>query len=103
MLPSTKLKLREARVWLAFWNEATMNDQLVKENDERHKIWHQDIIPLIQQINPDLDAENEARLFTALANGLNLQATVHPNRTNILRASQTIHRYIEQLRKSLSD
>ena len=97
LLPLDKRRLQEARVWLAFWNTATTDAGLARENDERHDAWRQDLVPILAQINPNLDSDGEARLFIALVNGLNLQVAVHPSSKNRKDARQTLRAHIAGL------
>jgi len=97
LLPLSKGRLREARVWLAFWNLATTDAGLARENDARHEAWQRDLIPVLSQINPALDTAHEARLFIAMINGLNMHLAVHPSAKNKKEARQTLETHIAGL------
>lgn len=97
ILPLDALKLREGRVWMAFWNFATVDPRLAKENDARHREWYRALHPLLAEINPSLDTALEARIFIGLMNGLVVQTSVHPTVTNRKMARATLSAHIKSL------
>jgi AcrR family transcriptional regulator len=97
ILPLDDRRLQAARVWLAFWNIATIDEALANENDDRHHGWRRDLAPLMAEVNGNLDAEFEARLLIAAVNGLNAEVAVHPTATNKKHARRVLRTHIEAL------
>lgn len=97
ILPLDTLKLREGRVWMAFWNFATVDPHLAKENDARHRQWYEALHPVLREINPSLDVDLEAKIFIALMNGLVVQTSVHPTPANRKLARSTLSAHVKSL------
>lgn len=97
ILPLDALRLREGRVWMAFWNFATVDARLAKENDARHRQWYESLHPILKEINPKLDTDLEAKVFIALMNGLVVQTSVHPTPANRKMARATLRAHVQGL------
>lgn len=97
VLPLDALRLREGRVWLAFWNFASANPLLAEENDLRHRQWYASLHPVLKEINAKLDTDFEAKVFVALMNGLVVQTSVHPTPANRKMARATLKAHVRGL------
>ena len=96
-LPLDETRLREWKIWIAFWAAAAADGTLAKENDTRHNEWRASIRPLIRDIAPSADATREAEHLVGLVNGLGLEAAISPTRQNRARARETLARHLESL------
>jgi len=97
VLPLDAFRLREGRIWMAFWNFASIDAQLAEENDLRHKQWYTALHPVLAEINPKLDTDFEAKVFVALMNGLVVQTSVHPTPSNRKMARATLKAHVRGL------
>lgn len=76
-LPLDDRRLREWKVWLAFW-EASMNDKaLSAENHRRYTEWNSAIRHLLQPLSETASAD--AELLVTLIDGLGLGVVRHAN------------------------
>ena len=98
-LPLDALRLREWKIWIAFWSTAAADKRLAAENDARHSRWHKAMLPLIREIAPKSDKTFEADRLIGIVNGLGLQAAINPSKTNRSRAQETLARHITELAK----
>jgi AcrR family transcriptional regulator len=100
-LPLDAMRLREWKIWIAFWSAATTDKRLALENDARHDRWHRALTPLIGKIAPKLDAAHEADCLIGLVNGLGLQAAINPSRANKARALTTLTAHVAALGRAV--
>ena len=96
-LPLDEARLREWKIWIAFWAAAAADNTLARENDARHNEWRASIRPLICDIAPSADAAHEAERLVGLVNGLGLEAAISPTKQNRARARETLIRHLESL------
>ncbi len=97
MLPADEERLREWKVWIAFWSAATVDKTLAAENDTRHEAWADELANLIKAAAPSANATQEADLLIGLINGVGLHAAVNPTKENLDRARGLLRRHIEQV------
>ncbi len=97
LLPADQDRLREWKVWIAFWSAATVDNTLAAENDARHAEWAAELAELIEDAVPGKDANAEAETLVSLINGVGLQAAVSPTKANLSRARQLLRAHIETL------
>lgn len=97
MLPADDERLREWKVWIAFWSAATVDKTLAVENDARHKAWADELADLIKDAAPASNARQEADLLIGLINGVGLHAAVNPTKENLVRARELLQAHIEKL------
>ncbi len=97
MLPADEERLREWKVWIAFWSAATVDKTLAAENDTRHQAWANELADLIKDAAPASNAKQEADLLIGLINGVGLHAAVNPTNANLDRARRLLRGHIEQL------
>lgn len=98
-LPLDEERLREWKIWIAFWGAAAADIALAKENDARHDRWQEAILPLICEIAPACDAAYEAARLIGIVDGLGLQAAISPTAENRERARNTLVRHLKTLEK----
>jgi AcrR family transcriptional regulator len=73
-LPLDKPRMREWRVWLAFWAEAMNDPELAKENTRRYAEWRSMLSDLVSPLVANTaDADHEVDHLIALIDGLGLQ------------------------------
>jgi len=73
-LPLDALRMREWRVWLAFWAEAMNDPELAKENERRYAQWRNLLSDVVSPLVADSrDADREVDHLIALIDGLGLQ------------------------------
>lgn len=97
MLPADDERLREWKVWIAFWSAATVDKTLAVENDARHDAWADELADLIKDAAPASKARQEADLLIGLINGVGLHAAVNPTKENLVRARELLQAHIEKL------
>ncbi len=96
-LPLDEARLREWKIWIAFWAAAASDETLAQENDARHAEWRASIAPLVRDIAPSADADREAGRLVGLVNGLGLEAAISPTRQNRARACKTLAWHLDCL------
>ena len=75
-LPLDAARLREWRVWLAFWAEAMNDAELAKENARRYTEWRALLLEVVAPLRQDAaTAEREVDDLIALVDGLGLRIT----------------------------
>ena len=73
-LPLDAPRMREWRVWLAFWAEAMNDPKLAKENERRYAEWRSMLSDVVSPLVTDSrDADREVDHLIALIDGLGLQ------------------------------
>ncbi|MBI4932429.1 MAG: TetR family transcriptional regulator C-terminal domain-containing protein [Actinobacteria bacterium] len=80
-LPVDDTRRGEYRVWLTFWGQAMTNGALQAEHQRRYDAWHQLLTRLVRTAAPHIPAKraaNVAESLAALADGLGVQAIMHP-------------------------
>ena len=88
-LPLDEPRLREWRVWLAFWAESMNDAELAEENARRYAEWRE----LLQEVVGSLtrhgaQAEHEVAHLVALVDGLGLRLARHTEGDPALEAQQ---------------
>ncbi len=88
-LPLDKARLREWRVWLAFWAESMNDAELAEENARRYAEWRE----LLQGVVGSLtrhgtQTEHEVAHLVALVDGLGLRLARHAEGDLALEAQQ---------------
>ncbi len=88
-LPLDEPRLREWRVWLAFWAESMNDAELAEENARRYAEWRE----LLQEVVGSLtrhgaQAEHEVAHLVALVDGLGLRLARHTEGDAALEAQQ---------------
>lgn len=96
-LPLDEARLREWKIWIAFWGAAASDERLAAENDVRHEEWRASIRPFIREIAPSADADDEAARLVGIVNGLGLEAAISPTGPNRVRAREILERSLEAL------
>ncbi|MAB14067.1 TetR family transcriptional regulator C-terminal domain-containing protein [Parvibaculum sp.] len=96
-LPLDAKRLREWKVWIAFWSAAASNPELAAENDRSHQLWRKSLVPLIEALAPGTDAAREADILSGIADGLGLQAAVNFTPANRARARDTLAACVARL------
>ncbi|MEP0709312.1 TetR/AcrR family transcriptional regulator [Parvibaculum sp.] len=96
-LPLDDARLREWKIWIAFWGAAAADRTLAKENDDRHDRWRASILPFIREIAPSADAAYEAERLVGIVNGLGLEAAINPTSRNRTRVRETLARHLESV------
>ena len=97
MLPADEERLREWKVWIAFWSAATVDPTLAAENDARHEAWADELAEYVKGAAPSANAREEADLLIGLINGVGLHAAVNPTKSNLKRARSLLRAHIKQL------
>lgn len=97
MLPADDERLREWKVWIAFWGAATVDPILAAENDARHEAWASELAEYVGDAAPKSNAREEADLLIGLINGVGLHAAVNPTKSNLKRARSLLRTHIQQL------
>jgi AcrR family transcriptional regulator len=83
-LPLDDDRRAEWRVWLAFWDRGTVDDELGAENRRRLVSWRDLLRRLLSravelgEADPKLDLERECERIIAVVNGLGVQAMFTP-------------------------
>ena len=80
-LPLDDERRLEWRVWLAFWAQAAVDEQLRAENKHRYDEWREIIDRLLQQAVPELTGQERATRaaeLVVLVDGLGVQETLAP-------------------------
>ena len=77
-LPLDGPRLREWRIWLAFWAESMNDAELAEENGRRYAEWRALLLELVAPLAPDsTGAEREVAHLIALIDGLGLRLARH--------------------------
>ncbi|NIJ40322.1 AcrR family transcriptional regulator [Parvibaculum indicum] len=97
--PLDKRRLREWKVWIAFWAVAASTPELAAENDRSHLVWRKSLVPLIEELAPGVDAAMEADLLSGIVDGLGLQAAVNFTPANRARVRDTLATHIAGLER----
>lgn len=96
-LPLDAVRLKEWRVWIAFWAAAASNDDLAKENARRYTQWQQLLTkPLADIVGPN-DASASALTLVSMVDGLGIRTTLVPSARNRRLACATVDRWIAGL------
>jgi len=98
-LPLDEVRLREWKIWIAFWGAAAADASLASENDTRHDRWREALLPLIREIVPESDADYEATRLIGIVDGLGLQAAIRPTAQNRNRAQTALATHLRSLEK----
>lgn len=88
-LPLDPPRLREWRVWLAFWAESMNDPQLADENARRYTEWRRLVVDLVTPFEQNAaQTEPEVAHLVALIDGLGLRLARHPEKGAALAAQQ---------------
>ena len=88
-LPLDEARLREWRVWLAFWAESMNDAELAQENARRYAEWRELLRQVVAPLAPDAaQAEHELVHLVALIDGLGLRLARSTDGTAALEAEQ---------------
>ncbi len=99
-LPLDEARLREWRVWLAFWAESMNDAALADENARRYAEWHELLQELVGPlVGNAAETEREVAHLVALIDGLGLRVARHTERDAALEPQQrecaaTLVRYL---------
>jgi len=74
-LPLDDERLREWKVWLAFWGASMSDFELAGENDQRYDDWQSAVQELLEPLSDTADAD--AEILVALVDGLGLKIARH--------------------------
>lgn len=96
-LPLDATRVREWRLWLAFWNSAVNDRRLANENAQRYREWHALVERLLTPILAKGEVSQEARTLIALIDGLGLNGVLQPTKPNRADIQATVSRYITRL------
>lgn len=88
-LPLDPRRLREWRVWLAFWAESMNDAELAQENARRYVEWWDLLKQVLGPLTPSAaEREHEIAHLVALVDGLGLRVARQPHDDAALRAKQ---------------
>ena len=88
-LPLDAARMREWRVWIAFWAESMNDEKLAEENARRYKDWRSLLFDIVSPLTKDGEAAlAEVEHLVALVDGLGLQLACHVNSGATLGARQ---------------
>lgn len=85
-LPLDQTRLKEWKVWLAFWSASTNHSQLAHENADRYREWQSAVELLLSPFTESV--RYEAELLIALTDGLGLKLARETNDTGALKKMQ---------------
>ena len=81
-LPLDAARLREWKVWIAFWAAAASDLDLAQENARRYAEWQQLLSGLIAKISGNQGDEGQALALVCMIDGLGIRATLVPSEKN---------------------
>ena len=81
-LPLDAARLREWKVWIAFWAAAASDVDLAQENARRYAEWQQLLSELIAKISGNQGVEGQALALVCMIDGLGIRATLVPSEKN---------------------
>jgi len=88
-LPLDETRLREWRLWLAFWAESMNDPELAKENARRYGEWRALLLERVRPLAPSVkQTKNEVDHLIALIDGLGLRVARHSESDAGLEAQQ---------------
>lgn len=98
-LPLDDERLREWKVWLAFWGASMSEPALARENTRRYADWRHAVRDLLKPLSTTADAD--AELLIALIDGLGLRIARHTDGGRSLARKQSdcraaLDRYLHQ-------
>lgn len=102
-LPLDDERLREWRIWLAFWAASMSSADLAAENESRYLEWRGTVLALLRPLCSDgATAESECEMMVALVDGLGIGIARHVEEPATLNARQeqclaTITDWLERL------
>ncbi len=96
-LPLDAARLREWKVWIAFWAAAASNGDLAKENARRYRQWQALLTKLLADIAGANDAPASALTLVSMVDGLGIRTTLVPSASNRRLARATVDRWIVAL------
>ena len=100
-LPLDDERLREWKVWIAFWAAAAADEKLAQENAQRYREWKGLLSKLIAEIHNDPAAP--ALELVSLIDGLGIRTALVPSARNRRLARGTVDRWIGDLADQGSD
>ena len=96
-LPLDAARLREWKVWIAFWAAASSKRGLAAENARRYQEWQALLSGLIADVAGKGCAEERALDLVSMVDGLGIRVTLVPSPRNRRRARETVDRWISRL------
>lgn len=101
-LPLDPARLREWRVWLAFWAESMNDPELAAENGRRYGEWRDLLTDLLRPFAKAAERDAEVSDLVALVDGLGLRLATHHGDAASLAAEQrsceaTLDRHLARL------
>ena len=79
-LPLDDVRLREWRVWLAFWGASHGVPELLKENKNRYREWQQALDSLVEPLLKNKrDVAGETYVLRAIIDGMGLRVALSAN------------------------
>ncbi len=101
-LPLDETRLREWRVWLAFWSASMDDPTLTAENDRRYSQWRRALRDLLTPLVSKENLEAETDALVAMIDGLGIGVARQFGSSSVLRkAQQTCASSIERYAKGL--
>ena len=102
-LPLDDIRLREWRVWLAFWSASMDDAALTHENDRRYAQWRRALRELLSPMVTAAELEDETDSLLAMVDGLGVGVARQFGPSSALRKAQKgcsalIERYAKGLR-----
>lgn len=91
-LPLDTKRLREWKVWIAFWSAAAANRDLAAENERRYNEWEELLTRLIADIAGQRDAAAHAVTLMSLIDGLGIRASLSPS----VKTRKLVHASIDR-------
>ncbi|MFD3707127.1 TetR/AcrR family transcriptional regulator [Nocardia sp. NPDC058658] len=102
-LPMDRTRLVEWQVWIAFWDSATHDPDLAREQRARYRIWREALELVLTSVGyrPGPDLENAAEALTILIDGIGIQAVFDPERFPPERQLQLLRNQAEPILTAL--
>ena len=93
-LPLDAARLREWKVWIAFWAAAASDVDLAQENARRYAEWQQLLSKLLATISGTEDVEVQALALVSMIDGLGIRTALVPSTKNRRLARAAIDAWI---------
>ena len=75
-LPLDAERLNEWRVWLAFWAQASLDDELRREQHHRYDEWREMLEAVLRTSGRDVDVEVDVDVLIAVIDGVGTRAAL---------------------------
>lgn len=96
-LPLGAVRLKEWKVWIAFWAAAASNADLAQENAQRYEQWQSLLSALIADIAGRETATERAFELVSMIDGLGIRTTLAPSAENQQLAAACVDQWIVNL------